>query len=749
AHLAYDGLGRVISATDRLNRTTTYTYDAGGRLVGVTRAPLGIATYARDDLGRVTRITDQRGKAWDLQYSPMGRLTGDADPLGNQWGYSYDERGRLTQASYSDGNTVNYTYDAASNITQVTYSGGPRLDYTYDAAGRLLTASDGVQGPAVGVTLTYDARGDITTSQSGSASFGATYDNGRRLQSVSYPLTWPGTGDGQVTVTYAYETRDLLTRVEDDLSGAWVTFTYDADRRLTQMQRSNGVQTTFSYDAAGRVTRILDASASETLADQQYTLNAEGEPIQIARTLPLDPVPVGPTADLSYDDAGRISNPGYVYDARGRQIAAPEASFTYDSASRLTQISANGTNVTLTYNALGSLSSRTVNGTTTTYYHHYALGLGPIVAESVSGSEGAEGQGLKAPFKGGSRGAEGEVYRRFYVYTPEGSLLYSLDSVTGAVRFYHFDRVGSTLFLTDESGMVSDAYAYTPYGVLLGHSGVSGQSRTESGTDAGGSQPFTYIGRYGVRWEPVGGLYQMGARYYDPLTTRFLTRDPIWPTLTQPQALNPYQYAYQNPLRYVDPLGMQGSQVQIPGVWWAGPSEGRESVGKEVAGRLPGDAQPIGTRNAADAFIVEFELGEEPPTTVGQGYVPWTDANWMPPPPQSTAHSDDPVFLLISIGAAASREALKAWLKAKYAEELGLIVETPLGLLVLMLPPDIVGAAPSGLGSVLIGEVVCVSVEERVDTLLDNAMQSAADLRGLIGVLEYMRTVLASEGVAR
>ncbi len=58
-----------------------------------------------------------------------------------------------------------------------------------------------------------------------------------------------------------------------------------------------------------------------------------------------------------------------------------------------------------------------------------------------------------------------------------------------------------------------------------------------------------------MRREPVGGLYDMRARAYDPTTARFLTRDPLWPVLADPQGLNPYQYAYQNPLRYLDPRG--------------------------------------------------------------------------------------------------------------------------------------------------------------------------------------------------
>ena len=533
-HFTYDPLGRVISTTDRIGRTTDYAYDDAGRLISVTLPLTRTAVYTRNTLGLLTHITDLRGKVWEFGYSPMGRRTTHTDPLSNQWAYDYDARGRLEQVTYPDTTSASHTYDAAGQITQTIHSDGPTLNYTYDDAGRLLTANH--------VSLTYDSRGDVINSQDeDGAAFGATYDDGRRLKTVTY--------DGQATVTYTYDERDLLTRVEDDLAGAWLEFTYDDDRRLTDVQRSNGVDTTFTYDDVGRVTRIQDSA----LADQQYTLNDEGEPTQVARTLPLDPPPVGQVGNLSYDDASQISGAGYAYDVRGRQTAAPGESYTYDGASRLTSIAADGQTVDLTYNGLGDLRTRAVGGTTTTTYHNYALGLAPIVAESedLTGFQNLSGLATD--------------YKRFYVYTPGGSLLYSIEPAGWAVRFYHFDRVGSALFLTDGGGSVTDAYAYDPYGVPLGHDGTS-------------DQPFTYVGRYGVRWEPVGELYDMRARTYDPAAARFLTRDPAWPVLTDPASLNPYQYAHQNPLRYIDPQGEQEAGGP-PGLNFLGMPEGQSSRG--------------------------------------------------------------------------------------------------------------------------------------------------------------------------
>jgi hypothetical protein len=47
----------------------------------------------------------------------------------------------------------------------------------------------------------------------------------------------------------------------------------------------------------------------------------------------------------------------------------------------------------------------------------------------------------------------------------------------------------------------------------------------------------------------------MRARYYDARTAAFLSREPLWPLLATPGALNPYQYAARDPNRFVDITG--------------------------------------------------------------------------------------------------------------------------------------------------------------------------------------------------
>jgi RHS repeat-associated protein len=505
----YDALNRLTSVTDPLSRTTTYTYDARSLLAGITEPVVGTVTYQHNTAGNLTRITDLKGSQWDFGYSANGRLTSQTDPLSRTTTQSYDSRGRASITTLPNSTTLTRTYDAASNLIGLQSSTGLTIPFTYDSLNRLATTS--------GLQLGYDAEGRVNDTRDGSTAFGATYDGAGRLATLTYNYF---SSSYNMVVTYTYSlTSGLLSRVNDSY-GTQIDFTYDNDFRLIGVQRSNGVNATFSYDNADRLTRIQDGS----VLDLQYTLDAASQVTQAQITAPIDPAdyPVQ-VANLSYDAASQINTAGYTYDARGRQIAAPGMTYTWDAASRLTAINT----TTLTYNGLNDVRTRATGGVTTTFYYHYALGLKPIVASYTN-----------TPYQ--------IVY---YIYTPGGALLYAIDAMTHQPAFYHFDRNGSTLALTNNSGSVTDAYAYDPYGKLLAHTGSN-------------LQPFTYVGQWGVRQESAA-LYQMRARYYDAATQRFLSRDPVWPSVGDVQLSNPYNYSYNNPLKYVDTNGMDPGATTV------------------------------------------------------------------------------------------------------------------------------------------------------------------------------------------
>jgi RHS repeat-associated protein len=515
-----DAMQRVTQATDPLGRVTKFSYDKRGHLIAVSEEGGGAAKFTRDALGQVTSIAAPDGGIWKLSYTKEGRMHESTDPLGKIWHRTYDQRGRPATVEFPDNVTQTFTYDNASNLTRAQFTGGPDLNFTYDNLNRPATSSDASTPGDSGVTFSYDEEGRLTGTLQNGINYSATYDNGGRLRTVSY-------NGGAFVVTYSYDTRNRLTGVSDNVSGATISFTHDDAGRVATITRSNGVNATFTHDDAGRLTRIQDG----TILDIKYARNAAGEVTAEERSALLLPGAAESSETFAFGKAGQITTTGFTYDARGRLTAAPGHTLAWDAASRLIT---NGT-TTNGYNAFGELITTTVAGATIRHFHHHAIGGSPIVAEL-----------LETP----------GTIARYYVHTPGGALLYSVTPPNAnAIAYYHFDHLGSTLALSNSAGTVTDSYAYGPFGEAEQHTGPS-------------TQPFTWLGALGVRKD--GALFQMRARWYDPKTARFLSRDPLPPRLADVKSLNPYAYANQNPLRYVDPMGEQ----EGPAPDWANKSRG-------------------------------------------------------------------------------------------------------------------------------------------------------------------------------
>ena len=126
----------------------------------------------------------------------------------------------------------------------------------------------------------------------------------------------------------------------------------------------------------------------------------------------------------------------------------------------------------------------------------------------------------------------------YYIYG-EG-LLYEITETAAGINTltYHFDLRGSTVALTDSTGMPTDRIQYSSYGLTTYRAGTN-------------DTPFLYNGRYGVMTDANGLLY-MRARYYSPYLCRFINPDPSGFA----GGLNWYCYADGNPVSMVDPFGL-------------------------------------------------------------------------------------------------------------------------------------------------------------------------------------------------
>ncbi len=486
----FDKRNRVAGAKDPLGRSVTFSYDGLGRTVAATAPGPIEASYTRDALGGIAVVTDPNGSKWTRSYDSSGRLVSKTDPAGNKVTYTYDSRNRVSGASSSVG-SVQVTYDAAGNQTRRLYSDGTDINYTYDDRGR--------QTGGTGVSIVRDAVNGIGTS-----GLPVTRDAAGRVASISYPAG---------KVTYTYNNRGLLAQVAD-WAGGTVSFTYDASLRLTAIARSNGVKTAYTYDANGRLAGIAETGTS-MLASIVLQRDAAGRIVSADRTQPQPVSPASGVESNTYDAAHRLT--AATYDGLGRLVKDQLRTYTFNAASRLTSYQGADGSASFTYDAFGMRTSSTSGGVKVDYVVSYATRQPTVAVVQSGGSD-----------------------QRYYIWSPEGALLYAVDAAGNARHFYHFDESGNTLLLTGDTGAVTDSYGIPAYGESVVHQG-------------GTANPFTWQGAYGVMQEGSTSLYYMRARYYDSATARFLSRDPS-PTFA-PAAIAPYEYALGDPVRLHDPSG--------------------------------------------------------------------------------------------------------------------------------------------------------------------------------------------------
>jgi RHS repeat-associated protein len=157
---------------------------------------------------------------------------------------------------------------------------------------------------------------------------------------------------------------------------------------------------------------------------------------------------------------------------------------------------------------------------------------------------------------------------RTYTYGLEW--ISELQTVNNAptVSFYQYDGRGTVRMLTNSAGAVTDTYEYDAFGNLISKSGTT---------------PNVYLYR-GERYETDLGLYYLRARWYNPATGRFMTRDPYQGSVYDPASLHRYNYARANPANFIDPSGRLSAGVSkrsgLSCEWRGGPMIHRDEADK-------------------------------------------------------------------------------------------------------------------------------------------------------------------------
>jgi len=547
----YDGPGNLASVTDQAGNVVQYTYDGANQLKTVVQLnhpnpANNTNSYGYDNLGNLTGLTDENQhttqNSFDMFNEAVSKTLPDQTLTETR---QYDAAGNLVSLTHFNGKTTTYTYDALNRLLTRTTPGEAPVSFTYTPTGKRATMTVG----SWDTTYTYDQLDRLTTKAAPAGTLSYAYDGAGNLASMS------SNHANGVSVSYAYDELNRLSTVTDGrLSGQnTTTYEYDQASNLTSAKYPNGLQSIFNYDTLNRLTAMATPISGYTyqlgptgmrtgateLNGRTLAWSYDGIYRLTGETISQDPTKNNGSATYTLDPVGNrlaesSSLPGIEsgsfgpynandqlpqenYDANGNTTATGGKTFTYDSENHL--MSMNGT-VRMVYDGDGNRVAKTVNGVTTQYLVDdlNPTGYAQVVEEVVNGA-----------------------VEREYTY---GLQRISQNQLVGNVwtpSFYQYDGAGSVRQLTNASGIVTDEYLYDAFGNAF----------TKQGTT-----PNNYLYR-GEQYDADLGLYYLRARYYNPGTGRFLSRDPLDGQAKIPASLHKYLYANGDPINGIDPMGRE------------------------------------------------------------------------------------------------------------------------------------------------------------------------------------------------
>jgi RHS repeat-associated protein len=565
---APDGL--LVATRDLGGQRASHSYDANGNrllaseaagLVAAGQTPLPVAvTYDGFDQPATVCVPKPGASgflATVYQYDPHGNIASLRQNA---------DAGSCT-ATPSGGRLHTFGYDAAdrpvSQIDNYATAGGAddeRLTWTWTPTGRestrtlekdatgwvkeqvssrtyfrngLLKTLDVTDGAATPVTLASHALSYIT---------GGVYLNGNWV-SDQFRLLGPDGGAPCRTVTctssFAYDARERLTQevtpagTSGSPTTSTTTFTLDAVGNVTGEATTGQTAISRAYAGQRLITVTQGATTNRFLYDGQGNLDcvvanswaAAGCPAVVSGQAPNAAL----LSDEVYDYANRLAAHRRYNGSGTLTDSAQYVRDPLDRPVRVVETHAGATTTTdLTYiGASEHVATETLTGATTT--------------------------------------------TRSYAYDATGRRSTLSE---GAARFsYVLNPHGGTSLLIDQSRAVKAAYAYSAYG-----SANTALTKTAAGFNPG-SNAYRYSGK---RLDSGSGLIDMGARYYNPASGRFLQHDQ-YPTANanlalaqHPHSHNRYALAAGNPVTYRE---LDGHVVVHDGGGGGGAYDGVEQAG--------------------------------------------------------------------------------------------------------------------------------------------------------------------------
>ncbi|MGC1123219.1 MAG: RHS repeat-associated core domain-containing protein [Candidatus Methanofastidiosia archaeon] len=532
-------------ATDSF-AVTTYQYDQTGHLTSFTDAENHTTTYEYTSLFGLTKTIYPDSEYGQFQYDDVGNVTSFIDCNGDQTAYTYDSMYRLTQIEYEDQSTVTFTYDLNGNRTKMEDDApntGDYVEYTYDKWNRLTTQTRHISTSTYAVSCEYDVANRLTT------------------------LTYPD----NMQILYSYDDLNRIIEIKRYVDGSndevlMDNVQYSTENLLTQFDYGNDLQATFSYDSENRLLTINIKDDETSYLDLDYTLDDNNNVTQLVNGWrDTSSTWHSETESYSYDGLDRLTSASctswshtYSYDKVGNRTAKDSVTYTVNTVNEVTALS-DGTS--FTYDDNGNRTQKTKGTDTWDYTFDYMKRLTKVEKNQTTlGEYIYDGYGRRLQktedsttktyiYAGGAvLYEETSIGTACYAYGPTGTLAKRTTiNQESNTFFFHKDRQGSNRVTTDDNKNIVSAAAYHPFG----------ESSTEEG-----SENYLFSGKE----KDSTGLYYFGARYYDPDTGRWISRDYSAGNMKEPMSLNRYTYCYNNPLQYIDPDGLDPYSVDINGL---------------------------------------------------------------------------------------------------------------------------------------------------------------------------------------
>ena len=526
ASYAYpDATHAVVETASGGTRMYEFSDDIYRRLVSVTDSA-GTASHEYDTNNRLTRRTDTLGSITNYGYAPQyennrtvavgapqqRRIETDRDTkfgkvkarrvydvagtLAAKQTWTYNTRGQELTATRTDPatnavRTTTTTYCESVNVTAgtcprvglATKIDGPRTDVA-DSTTYTYYPGNGATCAAAPLTCPY-RKGDLwkVTNALGQVTETLKYDAAGRTLSIKdangvvtdfeyHPRGWLAarkTRGGNDTV----ETDDTIVRLEywptglvkkvTQPDGAFTTYTYNSDDRLTDIADNGGNTIHYTLNNAGKriqedtkdsqdnlkrtLSRVFNqlgqlkvqADAQANPTDFTYDANGNTDTVTDA----LDRV-----TDNDYDPLNRLSRT--LQDVGGIDA---ETKFTYDALDNLTRvIDPKGLNTDYTYNGLDDLTQLSSPDTGTTTYTYDSAGNRQTQTD-------ARGQTSTYSYDALNR-LTGIAYA-----TPSLDMAYTYDATQAACVTGETFSIGRLTRLSDASG--STQYCYDRFGNLV------------------------------------------------------------------------------------------------------------------------------------------------------------------------------------------------------------------------------------------------------------------------------------------